>query len=423
MKTKTGLIGLSATLALALWLPQAKADTMPSLGETLEAATTVEQPTEEALGAIAEEEVAAEIAEHESTEVMSVDAMPSEAEASDVGAVEDAEPETQPSAVSRDDPLTSDPVFAEDPRFSPSISSRDLQLEETPLTSEGQRPTAGGQPFDVAQRSAGTTTPDRWHFLVVPYIYIPLSISGSANFNNLNGNPGGSGGGIDFELEPNEITTALRNSLNFAFLGGFEAWNPTYKFGALANFDYVSLSTDSTVEREVRFPGAADFVPTEINADLTTQLMRADLLGGYRFYDPARVNPEGVHSEYDLGPFVFDAVGGLSLIQVNTRLGLTTNLGGSGQFDNSRTIVSPLIGGRARWNANPKLAVIGAGTISGFGIGGLMQYGLQGGVDWMFSGNTTLGAGYRFGFTDYNSDRVSLNVDQHGPYINIGFRF
>lgn len=85
--------------------------------------------------------------------------------------------------------------------------------------------------------------------------------------------------------------------------------------------------------------------------------------------------------------------------------------------------VSPLIGGRVRWNATPNLAVVGSGSVSGFGISGLTQYAIQGWVDWMFSGNTSLAAGYRFSFLDYSADRVDLNVDQNGPYLNIGFRF
>jgi hypothetical protein len=91
----------------------------------------------------------------------------------------------------------------------------------------------------------------------------------------------------------------------------------------------------------------------------------------------------------------------------------------------SNTVVSPLLGGRFRWNATPELAVLLSGSVSGFGISGLTQYGVQGGVDWMFSGNTSLGLGYRFAALDYNSgaNELDLNVDQNGPYLNFGFRF
>jgi hypothetical protein len=308
-----------------------------------------------------------------------------------------------------------------------STDSSDLQPIAAPLASEGLSQTPLVQPLDMAQTTSDPSQSNRWHFLAVPYIYIPFSISGSATFQGEGFRNDFVGDFIDpsrdFDFSPSQISAALRNSLNFAFFSGFEAWTPDYKIGIVANIDYVSLSTGSTINRDVRIPGAAAFVPTQVNASLNTQLWRGDLLGSYRFYDPARVNPEGVRSEYDLGPFVFDVLGGLSLIQINNQLGLSTNLGGNGQFNSTQTLVSPLIGGRARWNANPKLAVVGSATVSGFGLSGLMQYGIQGGVDWMFSGDTTLGAGYRFSFLDYSSDQVDLNVDQHGPYINIGFRF
>jgi hypothetical protein len=118
-------------------------------------------------------------------------------------------------------------------------------------------------------------------------------------------------------------------------------------------------------------------------------------------------------------------LGGLNITSLNTQLDLSTNLGGEGEFSTSKTVVSPLLGGRFRWNATPELAVVLSGSVSGFGIGGLTQYGVLGGVNWMFSGNTSVGLGYRFGFLDYDSgsSEVDLNVDQNGPYLNFGFRF
>lgn len=339
----------------------------------------------------------------------------------DPSALEAINPAASPS------PDPSDPAQANDPLLPFSTSSRDLQPLPTPLASEGGLPTPLTPTLDLAQTPSASTPSNRWHFLAVPYIYIPFSISGSATFQGEGFRDDFVGDlsdpSRDFDFSPSQITAALRNSLNFAFLGAIEAWTPNYNVGILANLDYVSLSTGSTVNRDVLIPGAEEFVPTEVNASLNTQLWRGDLVGSYRFYDLARVNPEGIRSEYDLGPFVFDLLGGLSLVQINNQLGLSTNLGGSGQFNSTRTLVSPLIGGRVRWNASPKLAVVGSGTISGFGLSGLTQYGIQGGVDWMFSGNTTLAAGYRFSFLDYNTDQIDLDVNQSGPYLNIGFRF
>ncbi len=314
-----------------------------------------------------------------------------------------------------------------------STDSRDLQPLSSPPAGEDLFQTPLAQSLDIAE----TTTPsqaEQWHFLFVPYIYVPFSISGSVNFNGTenfrnsfsrNFDASESDGSQDFEFAPSEIGAALKESLNFAFFGGIEAWTPNYTLGFLANLNYLSTSSSNTFNRDVRFPGLADFIPSELTSSLNTQLWTSDLAASYRFYDPAKVNPEGVYTEFDLGPFVFDVLGGLNITSVNTQLGLTTNLGGNGQFTSSNTIFSPLLGGRFRWNANPKLAVLASGSLSGFGISGLMQYQFQGGVDWIFSGNTSLGLGYRFSFLDYTQGAgdFSLSADQSGPYIDFGFRF
>jgi hypothetical protein len=309
-----------------------------------------------------------------------------------------------------------------------STNSSDLQPIAVPIASEGLFQTPPAQSPNIAQTTSEPSPSEQWHFLVVPYVYVPFNISGSATFNGTEefrnnfsrdfDNPS-----RDFEFSPSAITSALKNSLNFAFLGAVEAWTPNYTVGILINVDYVSLSSEETFTRSVRRPGFADFIPTELNADLDTQVWNVDLAASYRFYDPAKVNPEGINTEFDLGPFVFDVLGGLSLVSLNIDLDLSTNLGGEGEFSKSQTVISPLLGGRFRWNATPTFAVVLSGAVSGFGISGLTRYSVQGGVNWMFSGNTSLGAGYRFGFLDYSSDQIDLNVNQNGPYLNLGFRF
>lgn len=419
MNSKIKLVRLGATVAIALLLPtQARADAPTSL-ENTDALTSVEPLPEVALDVLPE----AGLLDAGVPDAIAAD--PSQ-QAQSITAVEPVNANVNASPVSSDD-VQADALLPPS-----STNSRDLQPIAVPLTSEGSVQTPFAQPLNMAQTTVESSPSEQWHFLLVPYVYVPFNISGSATFkgteefrNNFLGdlNDPSRDPSRDFEFLPSEIRTALQNSLNFAFLSGLEAWTPNYTIGILANFDYLSLSSGETLTRGVRRPGFADFIPTEVNTALNTQLWNVDLAASYRFYDAARANPDGLNTEFDLGPFVFDVLGGLSLVQINTQLGLNTNLGGSGQFNSTRTVISPLIGGRFRWNASPKLAVLLSGTVSGFGLSGLTQYGIQGGVDWMFSGNTTLGAGYRFGFLDYSSSQVDLNVNQNGPYLNIGFRF
>ncbi len=318
-----------------------------------------------------------------------------------------------------------------------STSSVDLQPMASSSASRDLFQTPLAQPTSIAQTTSDQPQSEQWHFLFVPYVYVPFFITGGVNFNGTEDftdrfSRGGDFGSVidpntsrDFAFTPSQIRATLKDTLNFAFFGGLEAWSPDYTLGFLTDVNYLSVSSRSTIDREVRRPGLANFIPAQINTALNTQLWTVDLAASYRFYDPAKVNPEGVDTEFDLGPFVFDVLGGLNLTSVNTQLGLTTNLGGDGQFTSSNTIFSPLLGGRFRWNANPKLAVLASGSVSGFGISGLMQYEFSGGVDWIFSGNTSLGAGYRFGFLDYtqSAGNFNLTADQNGPYLSFGFRF
>jgi hypothetical protein len=311
--------------------------------------------------------------------------------------------------------------------FLPAMLSQSANSPETQPTDSAETspestampPTGSPEmpPADSTEVPTATTQPTQWHFLFVPYLYLPFSISGSADFRR--------GISRDFDLSPSEIRTQLKNSLNFAFFGALEAWTPDYHLGLLANLDYLSLSTDSTFTRSARFPRLADFVPTEVKASVNTQLWYVDLAANYRFYDQTKVNPKGVTTEFDLGPMLFDVGGGINITSINSELDLSTNLGGSGNFDGGKTIVSPLLNARFRWNATPRFAVVLAGSVSGFGISGLTQYGFRGGIDWMFSGNTSLVLGYRFGSLNYNSNSSDFNLDtnQNGPYLGFGFRF
>ncbi len=302
-----------------------------------------------------------------------------------------------------------------------STQSSDLQPTDSPSTSGTLEGTLAQSPnpeasIQTSQDQSGNTQPGKWHFEFKPYLYLPFSISGSSNVKNFSRN---------FDLSPSEIKTALENSLDFAFLGSLEAWTPNYNIGILANVDYLALSTSDTFTRPVRLPGLANFIPTELKSSFNTQIWTVDLAGSYRFYDRSKVNPGGVSSEFDLGPVVVDAIGGVNLTGVHAELDVSTNLGGEGSFDRGNTIASPLLGARFRWNASSKFALLGLASVSGFGIGGLTRYGVQGGVDWRFYGNISLGLGYRFSYLNYSGDSndFNLSVHQNGPYLNFSFLF
>ncbi|WP_204137781.1 hypothetical protein [Halomicronema sp. CCY15110] len=406
MNAKIKLVSLGATVAIALLPTPARADAPTPLADTDDiptAPTSLEPLPDGVLEGVPEGGVAEEVVPVASQPAPGITAV------KPTNATINARPDHSAS------------VQAEALRRPPSTDSGDLQpVESIPMVADVMQPPLV-QPTDIAQTATTPSQSDQWHFLLVPYVYLPLSISGSVDYEGTDISiPDGS---RDFEINSDRISTSLENDLNFALLSGFEAWTPDYHLGILANFNYLSLTSDETLTRSARFPGAANFVPTELKASLDTELWNASLAAGYRFYDSARVNAQEVDTEFDLGPFVADVLAGLNVTSLETDLDLSTNLGGEVEFSRSNTLVSPLLGGRVRWNANPQLAVVVSGTVSGFGISGLTRYGVQGGVSWLFSGNTSVGLGYRFASLEYNADEVEINADQNGPYLNFGFRF
>jgi hypothetical protein len=115
---------------------------------------------------------------------------------------------------------------------------------------------------------------------------------------------------------------------------------------------------------------------------------------------------------------------GARFYSFSNSLALTGPLANSFEFGQSRTILEPMIGGRARWNLSHNLAALVGGTMSGFGIGDL-TFSTSGyaGIDWLFSGNTSLMASYGFTYLDYSSGNSGLNLFTHGPSIGVKFRF
>ncbi len=295
----------------------------------------------------------------------------------------------------------------------PDTDSSSPNTQDTPVESPNTQ-----EPQTTVSQS------NQWHFLFQPYIYVPITIYGNTTFRRFRAeNSSG-----DFALSPNQIRSAIKNKLNFAFFGDLQAWTPNYHLGFLANVDYLSTSNNSTFTRPVRRQGFADFIPSQLRTEVDTQVWSVDLATAYRFYNQSKVNPKGVSTEFDLGPFLFDIIGGLNIASVNADLDLSTNLGGQASFDGGTTVVSPLLGGRLQVNVAPKLALVTAGSVSGFGIDGLTNWRVRTGLDWMFSGNTSLGLGYRFGHLSYNKGfdngrDFGVTVNNNGPYLSFSFRF
>jgi hypothetical protein len=276
-------------------------------------------------------------------------------------------------------------------------------------------PTAGPDSSPLIAQTA-TTGAYPWQFSIEPYVYFPFGASGDITVNDIT---------APIDAGIGDIFDAAINDLNFAAFGRAEAWNGPW--GLLFDGIYMDVSTGETavidVPPDLQLEGLPPQITTE--AAVSTSYAKLDLAGAYRFGDGNLPNAlRTADTEFDLGPFFFDAIAGLRVYFFNNELVLTNDLGGRAELDQSRTIAEPMIGGRARWNLADDLAVITGASISGFGLGDL-TFSIDGyaGVDWLFSGNTSLLAAYRLTYVDYSSGSSGLNLFTHGPTVGMKFRF
>lgn len=262
-----------------------------------------------------------------------------------------------------------------------------VSVEPAPDSSEStSEPTSES----TSETRESTSTP--WRFTFAPYAYIDL--------------------GLDDILDP----------LNFALAGRLEAWHGN--LGFIFDGAYFSIGQDNSVSRNCRgcFEG---ILPSEIDTEVNVQYGQFDLGVGYRI---AGVNPVTAATDFDLGPLVLDAIVGARIYTIHEKIDLSTNLGTDRNLDNSNTLIQPLVSGRLRWNVSPKLAGWVRGDVAGFGIGGtLMAFSVTGGVDWMFSGDTSLLLAYRLSSLQYNTEvggqDFDLDLAFQGPYMGVVFRF
>lgn len=195
--------------------------------------------------------------------------------------------------------------------------------------------------------------------------------------------------------------------------------------------DYIQGRLDDRIREQIEDRINAkleDIIPSEFSSNVEVQTWNVDLAAAYRFYDQSQVNPKGVATEFDLGFFLFDIIGGVRILGMSENLDVDTNLGGEGNFNSSVTIAQPLLGARLRLNFSDNLAGVFLGTVAGFNIGSLgLSWQAIAGLDWMFSGNTSVGIGYRFAYFEYETgsgrDKFSVSLNNNGPYLNLTFRF
>ncbi|WOD37055.1 hypothetical protein RRF56_00940 (plasmid) [Nodosilinea sp. E11] len=269
---------------------------------------------------------------------------------------------------------------------------------------------------DLITQTAGSTDDIPWRFSFEPFVYLPFSANGNVTVRSITA-PINAGIG--------DIFSSIVNDLNFAAFGRVEAWKGTW--GMFFSGAYVNMGTGRSANIPLPPVLQQAGLPPQVSiaAAAGASFVQLDLGGAYRFGDGnLPVALRTADTEFDLGPFIFDALAGVRLYSFNNKLVLTGDLGNRFEFGQSQTVVEPMIGGRARWNLSPNLAALVGTSMSGFSLGNL-TFSVAGyaGIDWLFSGNTSLLASYGFTYIDYSSNNSGLDLFTHGPNIGVKFRF
>ncbi len=108
--------------------------------------------------------------------------------------------------------------------LTPSALAKPIQSETLSSETPGTRATkVTSKPLaDFSSANEPQTTPwqsNRWHFLFQPAIYLPVTIYGDTTVGEFTG---------DIAIDTDQITTAIKDNLNFAFFANLEAWTPNY---------------------------------------------------------------------------------------------------------------------------------------------------------------------------------------------------
>ena len=403
-----GNLGAEAAVALE---PAASAPiahpTSPSLGALLasETETVSSTPGSEVGPAIAATKPSKAVKTTGSDRPSMLMTPPSPNDSLTAATVQLTDPPLQP--VARDLPVTQASGLA----AVPAVEAL-TDLDAITMTSHSSTSAASSNP---PERLSQAVTPEEtpWRFVLEPYVYLPLETEGDVTIRNTE---------VPFDFSLGDIL----ESLTFAFYGRFEAWKGPWAV-VLDGYYFDTVESDSrNIPAAALPPGLLPPQITQVPLDGTaeTAFWKLDVAGAYRFGDANLPNALATaETDFDLGPFVFDAIAGLRLYSFSNDIELSTPLGFERDFSRSDTFVEPMVGGRARWNFADDLAAIAAASISGFGIGTDISVEGYAGIDWLFSGNTSLTATYRLTYIDYSEGSSGFNLFQHGPAAGVKFRF
>lgn len=254
-----------------------------------------------------------------------------------------------------------------------------------------------------AQSLPGPTENDTdWRYSITPYAYVPFSIEGTSVV---------AGTAIDLDLDFSDAVDLL----DFALAARTEFWKGDW--GIIADLYYLDLGVDG--DAQLPTPGGGT-----VGVDVDIRQRWAALMGSYRFakgtYGPSNRR------------YAWDAAAGVrwnsikqevdAEVDIGPGPGVQTTLGGTEDWWEPTIMLRGTYQIADNWTAGGRI------ELGGFGVNDDdLQYTVLFSADWQGWEHTSLSFGYVFYGIDYSTTRsdgdFEYDVDQHGPYVGLTYRF
>lgn len=237
-------------------------------------------------------------------------------------------------------------------------------------------------PEPTAPRSPQTTAADKWQFQFSPYFWL-ASLHGTT-------------GTANFTTQVDESFSDIFHSLDFVFMGLFEARKG--KLVVLTDVEYIAISDDKAT------PG-----PLFSSAEAKIKEFIFDPEVGYRIFD-----------DPDKGAFV-DVLGGIRVWHISTDLIFSPGFLPGTEVEASRNWVDAVGGLRGKAALSEKVFVTGKFDLGGGGS--KFTYQVFGGVGYSITPKIALIGGYRVLDVNYNRNNFVYDMSERGPIFGLGFKF